>query len=124
MVPDEAMRALRANKTGGFAFHTDIEDEPWWRIDLGEQRRFDEIRCYNRLGTCSERANDLIVELSDDNVAWQVVHRQNGLFGGADGDPLRVVIPRMSARYLRLRIPSHTALHLDAVEVYDWTAAA
>jgi len=118
--PDEANRAVRAEKTGGFAFHTDFQDEPWWRIDLGAAVRFDEILCYNRLDACAERAAKLVVEISHDGEIWGIVHRNEGGFGGLDGHPLRVVCPDTVAQYVRLRVADRTALHLDGVEIYDW----
>jgi hypothetical protein len=117
---DEAARALRTAKTGGFAFHTDFEDGPWWRVDLGRAVKFDEILCYNRLDACSDRAARLLVEISGDGGVWDIIHRNVVTFGGLDGNPLRVRRPGTTARYLRLRLPGRTALHLDGVEIYDW----
>ena len=119
---DEANRALRAEKNGRFAFHTDFENNPWWQIDLGGEISFDEIICFNRIDVCADRAENLVVESSADGVNWNVLHQNEGAFGGIDGNPLRVVTPRTAARYVRLRIQAETALHLDAVEIYDWTA--
>lgn len=119
---DEANRAVRGEKTGGFAFHTDIEREPWWQIDFGTPRHFDEVICYNRISMCSDRARSLIVEISLDQTNWDIIHRNFENFGGIDGSPLRVVRERARARYVRLRLKDKnmTSLHLDAVEIYDW----
>jgi hypothetical protein len=121
--PEEAIRALRLNTvpSGSYAFHTDLEDGPWWQIDLGKECSFDEIRCFNRIGPWSDRADTLIVEILSDGSAWEVVHRNHERFGGTDGKPLCVIHPRMTARYIRLRLPVRNYLHLDAVQVFDWS---
>jgi hypothetical protein len=49
-----------------------------------------------------------------------VIHRNESFFGGIDGEPLRVRCERIKTRYVRLRIDAVTALHLDAVEIYNW----
>ncbi len=119
---DEANRAVTAKKTGGFAFHTNFEAEPWWQIDFGMARLFDEIICYNRINMLADRARPLIVETSFNKVKWTILHKNTEIFGGIDGTPLKVVRARTLARYIRLRLESEkaTALHLDGVEIYDW----
>lgn len=121
--PLEAGAAAEGRVTGGFAFHTDIEIGPWWQVDFGQVRRFDEILCFNRLDACADRARGLIVEISVDGGGWEILHEAGGVFGGADGAPLRVERPGGAARFVRVRLPGRQALHLDAVAVCDWSAA-
>lgn len=116
----EAGDAVNGYKKSGFSFHTDEEDSPWWMIDFGEVKKFDEILCYNRIDREAERAKDLVIEISDDNVEWNIIHRNDEVFGGFDGSPLRVSCPNTHARFVRLRIPGRTCLHLSTVEIYDW----
>jgi hypothetical protein len=59
--------------------------------DLGREQPIREIRIFNRLDTCSERARSLRVLLSADEVYWHLVHDQAGKsFGGINGCPLQV----------------------------------
>ncbi len=105
--------------TGGFGFHTDIEDAPWWQVDLEEVRPLTEVRVYNRMDSGRERSRTLQVMLSDDAEAWRLVHDQGGYtFGGADGRPLRIMLAGDRARDIRLRLAERTYLHLDKVQIF------
>ncbi len=105
--------------TGRFGFHTDIEDAPWWQVDLEAAQALNEVRIYNRMDSGRERSRTLQVLLSDDGSAWRLVHDQGGYtFGGADGRPLRVMLAGQSARYVRLQLAERAYLHLDKVQVF------
>ncbi len=117
--PDDAQGAVDGSRTGSFGFHTDEDDRPWWQVDLGASRPLNELRVYNRLDSGRQRSRTLQAALSDDGQTWQLVHDQMGYtFGGVDGRPLRVMLERRSARYVRLQLTERTHLHLDEVEVY------
>lgn len=116
----DAVRAVQGYKTGRYSFHTDQQKNPWWKIDLGKKVKFDEVLIYNRLDSKSERATELTVQISDDGQDWTMLERPRGPFGGVDGEPLRITKPGTEARWMILRIPGTSSLHLDAVEIYDW----
>jgi hypothetical protein len=109
-------------KMGAF-FHTDQEAAPWWQVDLGAAHVLSEVRIYNRLNCCSERARTIQVLLSQDAGNWQTVYSHNGsVFGGADGRPLVVPLNGRTARYVRLQLAESNYLHLEEVEVYGQRA--
>ena len=117
--PDDAQGAVNGRITGGFGFHTDIEDCPWWQVDLLEILPLQEIIVFNRLDDCGARAHSLVVSLSQDDVTFVPVHAQQGVpFGGRDGRPARIVLDRVPARYVRIALTATDYLHLDEVEVY------
>jgi F5/8 type C domain len=97
-------------------FHTRDEFQPWVELDLGEPTRFSEVAVYNRRDGDQfvlDRAVPLILEVGDDQATWRVLARQ--------GSPFSLWRPRFeptTARYVRLRSPRTTMLHLHAVEVY------
>ena len=65
-----------------FGFHTDREDRPWWRVDLGAIRHLHRVVIFNRT-TTPERAKTVAVELSLDGTRWTEIYRHDGtLFGG------------------------------------------
>ena len=102
-----------------FGFHTDIEDDPWWQVDLEDIRPLNEVRIYNRMDSARERARTLTVMVSADGKHWTTVHDQAGYtFGGADGRPLRVMLDGVPARYVRLQLAERNYLHLDEVQVF------
>lgn len=116
---EEAGRAVNGQITGDCSFHTDVEDNPWWFIDLGKIETLNEIRIYNRPGRYRVRARTLKVVISVDAKSWIEVHDQAGYsFGGTSRVPLRVFVNKRKARYIALRLFERTCLHLDEVEVY------
>ena len=117
--PDDPQGAVDGVINGGYAFHTDNQANPWWQVDLGKSYRLADVRLFNRLDCCSERARTVQVMLSDDGRVWRTAYRHNGsIFGGKDGKPLVVPLNRESARYLRLQLNESTWFHLDEVEVH------
>ena len=118
--PPTASGAVNGNKTGGYGFHTALELEPWWMVDLGSRQPVQQIVIYNRLdGICPARARTLSVLVSPDAETWTVLYRHDGTpFGGADGSPLRVRGNGVAARFVRLKLEDVQYLHLDEVEVF------
>jgi hypothetical protein len=121
-----AGRAIDGAKDGRWSFHTNYEERPWWSIDLGKRRSFDEIIVYNRLDiVCKPRAGWLQVLVSDDGEKWTVLYAHDGTpFGGIDGYPLRIKAPRTRTRYVKLELSRPGFLHLDEVEIYEYTPLA
>lgn len=115
---NDAEGAVDGTINGGYGFHTENERNPWWQVDLGNHASLTEVRLFNRLDCCAERARTVQVLLSDDARSWRTVYRHNGtLFGGKDGKPLVVRLGGESARYLRLQLNEANWFHLDEVEV-------
>jgi hypothetical protein len=97
-------------------FHTRDEPEPWVELDLGPAARFSEVVVHNRRDGdrfVLDRAVPLILEVGDDQKAWRTLGRRDESFG-----TWRVRFEPTSARYVRLRSPRTTMLHLDGVEVH------
>ncbi len=127
----DASGAVDGVKNGRYAFHTGLEPNPWWQVDLGVRRAVGSIVVYNRLDYAPglHNADHLVILASDDGQNWQTCHTNGGKhFGGADGKPLVVDFPApgtqgkqpLQTRYVRIQIPSPAPifLHLDEVEVY------
>ncbi|WP_431855280.1 discoidin domain-containing protein [Azospirillum sp.] len=120
--PHDAARAVDGRKTGGFSFQTDLENGPWWQVDLGQVFFLTTVVVYNHgiAGTASaERARSLTVRVSADGVTWESIHAGETSFGGVeDGKPLVVDCAGRKARFVHLQLQGRTVLHLDEVEVY------
>ncbi len=117
-VADGPTGCLNGAPTGRPGFHTDIEDAPWWQVDLEAVYALNEVRVFNRMDAARDRSRTLRVSLSEDGDMWRLVHDQGGYtFGGADGRPLRVMLAGERARYVRLHLAERTYLHLDKVFV-------
>jgi hypothetical protein len=107
-------------KTGRWGFHTQMEPNPWWQVDLGVCTPIGRLVIYNRCdGTASRNAHIMIL-LSDDGQAFRTVYRHNGrtFYGYTDHQPLSVPLAGAAARYVRLQLPGTSYFHLDEVEVY------
>ena len=127
---DDAAGAVDGVKDGKYAFHTGSEPDPWWQVDLGQPERISRLVVYNRLDYAPglHNADRLIVLTSDDGKSWQKCYDNQGHhFGGITGaKPLEVTFApdEVTARYVRLQIPSPQPifLHLDEVEIFGANA--
>jgi hydrazine synthase alpha subunit-like protein/F5/8 type C domain-containing protein len=109
-------------RTGRWGFHTDLEENPWWQVDLGKAVPLDEVMIYNRCDGSQERAFNLIVLTSVDGKEFTEAYRHAGtpFYGRPDNRPLVVNFTGRKARYVRVQLPGKTYLHLDEVEVYQY----
>lgn len=114
--PNDADRALDDDGRRDFAFHTDLEDNPWWMVDLGDQYPIHEIVIGNRRDGFQHKASSLVVEVSRDAKTWQAVHSGKLFWPDTLALPLDGEI---LARYVRLSLRERQYLHLSKVEV--WT---
>jgi hypothetical protein len=95
-----------------FFFHTTEESSPWLELDLGKPTRFSGVRVINRRDCCFERAVPLLVEISNDGQNFKEVSRRTTSFSSW----LATFSPT-EARYVRVRAPSRTILHLSQIRV-------
>ena len=106
-------------------FHTNNDPNPWWMVDLRATARVHFIRIFNRERIpewVRQRANPLVVEMSNDGEQWETLFRTNRgqVFGGySGGRPLLWSAKHpVQARFVRISIPRREYLHLAEVEVY------
>ncbi len=118
--PDEATAATAGRMPADFAFHTAVEDAPWFELDLGGAVPVEAVVVHNRLLDCQERARTLRVELAEEPGRWVLVHAGYARFGGrGHGRPLALWLGGdVRARYLRLSLGERQPLHLAQVEVF------
>jgi len=122
-------RGKSSNNTkqrGKLGFQTDVENDPWWQLDLETPCELSAILLFNRPDAGSNRVKRLKILSSLDGETWTLVYDHNGraAFGGADpldGVPALFVVPEgpgAQARFIKLTVPGRTALALDDVEIY------
>jgi hypothetical protein len=120
---DDAAGAINGIKNGRQGFHTEIEDSPWWLVDLGNIYGIHEIKLFNRMDIpgVAERSARIAIDVGLKEDEFIEIHRreEDFPFGGVDGDPLIVepLIPYVG-RFVRIRLLERNYLHLDQVEVY------
>ncbi len=107
--------SLRADLPSNLMFHTALPHEmnPWFEIDLGEPKRIRSLHVRNRTDCCQDRTTPLLAEVSLDRVTWTTVALREGYF--ITWTPS---FPPTDARYVRLRVPRVSALHLEEVKVF------
>ena len=71
------------------------------------------MRVDNRTDCCSERAVPLIVETSVDHLRWSEAARRI-----EDFTSWKTAFPARNARWVRLRVPRRTLLHLTGVRIF------
>ena len=138
----EALRAVRAPlttksdaaggcdgvKDGKYGFHTGLDKDPWWHVDLGEPTDIASVVVFNRLDYAPglRNADNLRILTSDDARVWTLRHDNQGRhFGGVGGGgPLAVKFEPggVRARFVRIQVPTAQPMlfHLDEVEIYGF----
>jgi hypothetical protein len=119
-VAQDAAGAVNGHITGEFGFHTDLEEAPWWCVDLEASYPISEVRIFNRMDLPG-RSRSLKVSLSNDLMNWSTLYQHVGDsdFGGSDGKPLTIKLPTpLPLRFLRVSLTETQMLHLDEVEAY------
>lgn len=119
-VEDDARGGCDGVIDGRWGFHTAMEDDPWWQVDLGEKTAIERIRVFNRCDETASRIASLSIATSDDGRRWETIYEHDGsvFFGHSDGAPLEVSPEDVSARYVRLQLAGHVYFHLDEVEIF------
>ncbi len=120
---EDAAGAVSGRITGAYQFHTQVEQRPWWSVDLLDVARIEEIRVYNRVDSAgyAKRLRNFHIETSADGADWSMVYTNHdeAMIGGADGSPLIVAFAEpIVARFLKLTVLDSALLHLDQIEVY------
>lgn len=112
------LERMSGNRTGSYSFHTELEHEPWLKLEFQDLCDINQIVVYNREDTCQSRAFNLNIYSSVDNCNWTLVHENSAPYGGTYTDPLNVMCA-IKAKQLLFRLRGTDYLHLDKVEVYS-----
>lgn len=116
---DDASRACKEKLVvDDFAFHTGLENNPWWMLDLEQIEDIDCIRITNRKNKkYQERLKKVKVELSLDAITWTLV--DSNMFDWNGLEYLDVDIYQTSrARFIRISLTTQTHFALSKVEVF------
>ena len=118
-VPNESGRAVNGHRSGSFSFHTLVESNPWWKVDLQKPYPIDAIVVWNRDDEYAARASTLCIHVSLDGIEWLLVLQGRTFFRGArTWRPLvHLLEGKVYARFVLISLAGESALHLDQVEV-------
>jgi len=119
--PEDAAGGCDGHKDGKWGFHTEDQQNPWWQVDLGRERKLDHLLLYNRCDECGARNSRIRVLFSDDGKSFSQVYQHNGkvFYGFTDKKPLRVDLGGAPIRFVRLQLSGKSYFHLDEVEVFE-----
>ncbi|MCU0959810.1 MAG: discoidin domain-containing protein [Pirellulaceae bacterium] len=123
---DDAAGGCDGVINGKWGFHTELEADPWWQVDLGAVSELGTLRIYNRCDGFEARAAHLRVLLSSDGDTFQLAYTHDGSVfrGHPDQQPLVISLPGQTARFVRLQLPGQVYFHLDEVEIFAAGGAA
>lgn len=116
---DDANRAIDPNINElNFAFHTGLEDKPYWMVDLETIEPIDCIRITNRAELKHQKINqNLSVECSLDGIVWTKL--DPNMYEWNNLDILEInVLQSLSARYVKISLNVRGHLVLKKVEVF------
>lgn len=103
---------IDGNFHAGSVTHTRLEAQPWWEVDLQQERSIARVTLFNRTDCCGERLNNAVVVILDAN-RNEVVRRSLGVAG-----PINPVdFGTTRGRYVRVQLPRSDYLSLAEVRV-------
>ena len=105
---------------GSSCTHTNGENNPWWRVDLGRTRSVTSVKIWNRADCCSDRLQGFEVWIGDDASSYSANLRcsQGGTAPLTSPHEVRVDCIE-TGRYLFVALPGNAkTLTLCEVEVY------
>lgn len=117
---NDAQRAVSNLQVQDFAFHTELEDAPWWEVEFKLPISAQAIVVLNRKRTGFQSiARSIKVEILD-NDEPQLLHKGLVEFGCADhGVPLVLPLPQNRLfRKLRISLEERGYLHLSGVHIF------
>jgi hypothetical protein len=104
-------------------FHTAIEWEPWWQVDLGDGFLVRKVVIFNRQHM-AHRLRHFSLLKSLDGVGWTIFFRKtdDAVFGASDGNPyIAYISGDHLARFVRLRLDGQDWLHFRECQIFgDW----
>jgi NedA-like, galactose-binding domain len=99
-----------------YGVHTNIEDNPWVRVDLGEVYQLKKIKVYNRTDCCFDAALPLTLEISESEVGFTELDQRTTIF--SHWSPWVFSPEGKRARYIQIRGPKGKFVALSELEVY------
>jgi hypothetical protein len=108
--------AVDGDDTAPFGFHSELEESPWLRIDLGGAYRVTKVRVSGRGDCCFDQSIPLALEASSDGTTFHKIAERTEPFGQID--PWVLTGVEFDARYVRLKTQRRSVLVLSEVEVF------
>ncbi|KXV67136.1 glycosyltransferase family 2 protein [Acetobacter orleanensis] len=118
-VHSDAKNAVNGIINGIPKFHTSLENNPWWEVDLGKMSNVTDIVIYNVSDHLASRCQNIKIEFSTDGYVY------NTLYEKKDSIPVGSLLTQpfhihtdFHARFIRIVLLGRNFLHLDQVLIY------
>ncbi|HEV3194406.1 MAG TPA: discoidin domain-containing protein [Polyangiaceae bacterium] len=111
-----AAGATNGQIESSYGVHTNVEDEPWVRVDLEKPYAVSEVRVYNRGDAYIDEGLPIALEFSLDAITWTEIDRRTTPYTQAH--PWIAKPHRVRTRYVRLKIPRHGYIAISEIEVF------
>ena len=106
-------RAVDGHTIGDFkensCTHTNVEDKPWWQVDLQKSFKINRVEIYNRVDCCGDRLNNLVLTVGDT------------VLGNISTATKNMTIPcnGIEASVIKISLPIKSSLTLCEVKLYE-----
>jgi hypothetical protein len=104
------------NNGDAYGVHTNFEENPWVRVDLGEVHRLKKIKIHNRTDCCFDEGLPLTLEISEDGVGFTELDRKTTSF--SQWSPWVFAPEGKRARYIQVRGAKGKFVALSELEAY------
>jgi len=97
--------------------HTNSENRPWWRVDLGREKTVAKIVIWNRNDVAKERLTNFTVTARDSN--GNVVFSKSFFTSGGHPDPsFTIPLSNIRARQIQVQLNGRDYLNIAEVQVF------
>lgn len=121
-IDEDASKLINGILTGTAQNLTQIEENPWWEIDLQKISTIHEIQIFNRLEKNLKAACNFNIHTSTDKRIWKCITKKtdNQLYGGTDGSPYVWTSEKgMTGRFVKFTIPGNNKqIGLDQIQIF------
>lgn len=103
---------------------TDVENEPWWQVDLGDVYALEQAEIWARTDCCTEELTDYYVFASEQNMGTRAISDLESdstvwkTFISSNGSEKATVSLPTNARYVRIQMVGEKSLALSEVRVF------
>jgi F5/8 type C domain len=104
---------------GEYGFHTDLELNPWWQVDLEFPCELSQIKLYNR-AVAAERLSRFSIYISLDGMNWSCVFQKidDAVWGDQTLEPFTAIFDsKPTARFVRIVLDGFNTLHFCECEI-------
>lgn len=124
-VEEDACKLINGKLMGTAQNLTQIEENPWWKIDLQEISTIHEIQIFNRIDQNIKASCAFNILISTDEQIWKYITKKtnNQLYGGIDGSPYVWTSEKgMVGRFVKFTIVgNHKQIGLDQIQIFGET---